>query len=426
MLALAPDASSQRAAASLAGSASWSGSGSAGDLVWGRCAGSGKQPYQTIVDLAGPAYRCSCPSRKFPCKHALGLLLNWASGAVPEQGEPADYAQAWQDSRTARAITAAKPKPDKNAAAAARRSKERAGRVAAGLAELQMWLRDQVRAGLSGVAAGGYHHAEAVAARMVDAQAPGVANALRALSVIPASGDGWPGRLLGEYAQLHLLARAYDRLDALPPGLAAVVRSRVGFTTSREDVLALPAVRDRWQVLAARDLLDAPIPTRRIWLRGRVTRRFALLLSFAPVGDFGPNPDARLTPGTELDADVHYFPGQPPLRAVTGARHGKPVPSARPEGAADIAALLRDWAAALEQDPWLTEWPTLLAGTPVAVADKWYLTDASGAALPLLGRESVWPLLAISGGNPVVTAAELSPAGLTALTAWHEDQAVRL
>ena len=426
MLALAPDASSQRAAASLAGPASWSGSGSAGDLVWGRCAGSGKQPYQTIVDLAGPAYRCSCPSRKFPCKHALGLLLNWASGAVPEQGEPADYAQAWQDSRTARAITAAKPKPDKNAAAAARRSKERAGRVAAGLAELQMWLRDQVRAGLSGVAAGGYQHAEAVAARMVDAQAPGVANALRALSVIPASGDGWPGRLLGEYAQLHLLARAYDRLDALPPGLAAVVRSRVGFTTRREDVLALPAVRDRWQVLAARDLLDAPIPTRRIWLRGRVTRRFALLLSFAPVGDFGPNPDARLTPGTELDADVHYYPGQPPLRAVTGARHGKPVPSARPEGAADIAALLRDWAAALEQDPWLTEWPTLLAGTPVAVADKWYLTDASGAALPLLGRESVWPLLAISGGNPVVTAAELSPAGLTALTAWHEDQAVRL
>ena len=28
------------------------------------------------------------------------------------------------------------------------------------------------------------------------------------------------------------------------------------------------------------------------------------------------------------------------------------------------AALLGDWAAALAQDPWLTEWPVLLAGTP--------------------------------------------------------------
>ena len=76
MLALAPDTSSQRAAAGLAGASPWSGWGASGELVWGSCAGSGKDPYQVAVDLAGPAYRCSCPSRKFPCKHALGLLLN--------------------------------------------------------------------------------------------------------------------------------------------------------------------------------------------------------------------------------------------------------------------------------------------------------------------------------------------------------------
>ncbi len=81
MLALAPDAASQRAAAGL-GPPRWSGAGAAGDLVWGLCAGSAKQPYQAIVDLAGPAYKCSCPSRKFPCKHALALLLNWSAGAV--------------------------------------------------------------------------------------------------------------------------------------------------------------------------------------------------------------------------------------------------------------------------------------------------------------------------------------------------------
>jgi len=390
------------------------------------CAGSGKQPYQIVVDVAGPAYKCSCPSRKFPCKHALALLLSWAKGAVPEQGEPAGYAQAWQADRKARAVTAAKPKTGNDGEAATRRSQQRAARVSAGLAELQMWLRDQVRAGLSGAAAGGYRHTEAITARMVDAQAPGIAGVLRRAAAVPASGNGWPGRLLGEYAQLHLLARAHDHIGTLPPSLAAVVRSRVGYTTSRDDVLALPAVSDRWQVLAARDLLDEPIPARRVWLRGRDTGRFALLLSFAVRGNFGASPDAALTPGTELHADVHYYPGQPPVRAVTGAWHAAPAASARPDGAGGVAALLNDWAAALAQDPWLTEWPALLDGTPVVAEHRWHLADSAGEALPLLGEECLWPLLAVSGGHPVTVAGEWSPAGLTALTVWHGDLAVRL
>jgi len=428
VMALAPDAASQRAAAGLAGPSSWSDSGTAGDLVWGLCAGSGKQPYQVVVDLTGPAYRCSCPSRKFPCKHVLALLLAWAGGTVPEREQPAGYTQAWQADRAARAENAAKPKEQTttDAAGAARRSRQRARRVVAGMAELQMWLRDQVRVGLSGAAAEGYRHAEAMAARMVDAQAPGVASALRRLSAIPVSGAGWPGRLLGEYAQLHLLTRAHDQLDVLPPGLAAVVRFRVGYASSREDVLALPAVTDWWQVLAVRDLVDGPVPGRRVWLRGRDTGRFALLLSFAVNGNFGENADAALTPGTELDADLHFYPGQPLVRAVTGTRHGQSELTGRPAGAGDVTSLLDGWAAALEQDPWLTEWPALLTGTPALAGGQHFLVDSSGLAVPLLGEAAVWTLLAVSGGKPVVVAGEWSPAGLTALTAWHGERAVRL
>src|ERR1700722_8597860 len=83
VLALAPEDSSRRAAGPLSRPAPWHDIGATDDAVWGLCAGSGKNPYQVIVDLAGPAYKCSCPSRKFPCKHALGLLLNWASGTLP-------------------------------------------------------------------------------------------------------------------------------------------------------------------------------------------------------------------------------------------------------------------------------------------------------------------------------------------------------
>ena len=51
-----------------------------------------------------------------------------------------------------------------------------------------------------------------------------------------------------------------------------------------------------------------------------------------------------------------------------------------------------------------------LAGTPVAAGGRWHLVDSSGAALPLLGQESLWPLLAVSGGHPVTVAGEWSPA----------------
>jgi SWIM zinc finger len=432
VMTLAPDAASQRAASGLAGPSSWSGWGTAGDLVWGQCAGSGKHPYQTVIDVSGPAYHCSCPSRKFPCKHALALLLNWANGMVPEQGQLAAFAQSWKagrDARTARAgaDTTAKPASVKNGAAAARRSRQRADRVAGGLAELRVWLRDQIRAGLSGTAAGGYRHLDAIAARMVDAQAPGVANTLRKIAAVPVSGEGWPGRLLAHYAQLHLLIRAHDQLDTLPADLAAVVRSRVGYSIRREEVLAGPGFSDLWQVLAVRDVPDPPVPARRLWLHGHRTRRFALLLLFALNGSFGANPDAALPPGTVLDADVHYYPGQPPLRAVLGARRGQTRSAGEPEGAGASAAMLAGWAAALAADPWLAECPVLLRGTPVPSGERWRLVDASGAALPLTGQEqSLWVLLAISGGHPVTVAGEWSPAGLTALTAWHNGVAVPL
>lgn len=427
MLALAPDTASQRAAAGLARPGCWSDAGTAGELVWGLCAGSGRQPYQTVVDLTGPAYRCSCPSRKFPCKHALALLLTWAGGAVPEQGEAAGYAIAWQASRPGRAgaRSGANGKP-KDAAAAARRAEQRAERVAAGLADLQVWLGDQVGAGLTAARAAGYGHADAIAARMVDAQAPGVAGALRRLSAVPMSGDGWPGRLLAGYGLLHLLARAHEQVGALPPPLAAVVRSRVGYSTSREDVLATPPVTDQWQVLAVRDVLDGTIPARRVWLRGQHTGRFALLLSFGPGGNFGSSIEAALIPGLELQADLHFYPGEPALRALIGTRHARPAAAGRPTGAGDLTGLLSAWSEALAQDPWLTEWPALLTGVPVPGASGWHLAGPSGLAVPLLGPESRWLLLAVSGGQPVCVAGELSPAGLTALTVWHGEQVVRL
>src|SRR3954454_11621095 len=108
VLALAPDAASRKAGSKLGTAGPWSETGSSDEgTVWGLCKGSGSKPYQTVVDLAdaaGAAYKCSCPSRKFPCKHALGLLLLWAGGdgAVPGTAQAPDWAEQWISGRRRR------------------------------------------------------------------------------------------------------------------------------------------------------------------------------------------------------------------------------------------------------------------------------------------------------------------------------------
>jgi len=55
-----------------------------GTLLLGECPGSGKSPYSCSVDFINPnapVSRCTCPSRRFPCKHCVALLYARLYGA---------------------------------------------------------------------------------------------------------------------------------------------------------------------------------------------------------------------------------------------------------------------------------------------------------------------------------------------------------
>ncbi|MFW6694629.1 SWIM zinc finger family protein [Streptomyces sp. MAR4 CNX-425] len=455
---LAPDASSRTAAGKLAAAGPWAESGAAGDLVWGLCRGSGSRPYQTAVDLQGPAYKCSCPSRKFPCKHALGLLLRWAGGEVPEvpregreRGERGDtgpvpeWAAEWLASRrekaertAATAAPAAERAPDPAAAAEARRrAEQRLQRIASGATELEQRLTDLLRDGLAAAPRGAVW--EETAARMVDAQAPGLAARVRELGSLPASGPGWPARLLAECSLTHLLDQGFLRLSELPEPLAATVRARVGLTVDAAGLLRGGTLRDSWLVLAQEDADDGKLVTRRIWLHGARTDRMALLLVY---GAAGRAPEQSLPTGLVLDAELAYYPGAYPLRAALGTVHAGPR---SPAGGADgperavppgagIAAAAAAYGAALAADPWLEGIPVVLADVvpvPEEGDDGWQLAQRTGdGALPLHPAAArgpgVWQLLAVSGGGPVTVFGEFGHAGFRPLTTWSAGTAVPL
>jgi hypothetical protein len=423
ILALAPDPGSAKAGQSLANRRKWLALGHNDRAAWGECQGSAREPYRTQIDLAEPAFRCSCPSRKFPCKHGLGLFLLLANepGAF-DQAAPPPWVAEWLDRRGQSARPrATKPEPaivptaqKQRATSQTRTAAAREAKVAAGVQELGRWLRDLVRQGLAGAQSQPYSFWESMAARMVDAQAPGLARMIRALAGVPASGEGWQARLLERLALLHLLLEGYQRLETLPAETQADIRAAIGWSQNQDELLAAAGLRDRWLILGQRVEDEDNLRVQRTWLWGEALARPALLLSFAAPGQ---PLDRSLSPGTAIDAELVYFPGAAPLRALVKQRNGQPEPIGNSPGYPDLAAATGGYAAALAAVPWLERFPMpLQAVIPAQAGEGWAVLDASGRALALAPRFAHgWRLLALSGGRPLAIFGEWNGATLLPL-----------
>ncbi len=475
VLALAPDETSRRAGSRLGTAGSWSGTGCGDGVVWGLCRDDDGGSYRAVVDTTAPVYACDCPGRALPCGHALGLLLLRASDGVaigesavpdwagrrlaegragegtaagePTGGGPADRGSVGGGS-VAGESTGGGPVDRESAdggsadegsadggwsvdgetadrgpadpVAARRRAERRAARITSGTRELEQRLADLLRGGLAAAGQSGYGLWEETAARMVDAQAPGLAGRVRELGAIPGSGTGWPVRLLEECALTHLLDRAWLAADRLPAPFATTVRTRVGLPSP----VAGAPVRDHWLVLAQYDTGDTRLTTRRVWLYGTTGGRTALVLSY---GAAGRAPRLSLPVGAVLDGELTPHTGSGQLRAEPG-EHFVPVagPSAPPPGG-PVGEALDAYGRALGGDPWLEAWPVTLSGVVPARAEYgWQLADADGReAVPLTPaaqtRPGLWRLVALSGGGPVTVFGECGHRGFTPLAAWSPD-----
>jgi hypothetical protein len=417
ILALAPDAASAKAGQGLATLRHWSGLGANAQVVWGLCQGSGKDPYRAQLELREPAFRCSCPSRKFPCKHGLGLLLIYAAQrAVFTATDPPAWVTEWLAARAQRAEQQAVKQVETETKAPApkvqaKRAEAREQKVAAGLAELDLWLRDLVRNGLAAAQTQPASFWERAAARMVDAQAPGVARRIRELPGVIAGGAnserGWQARLLERLAKLHLLSEGSQRLDRLPPATQADLRTAIGWTFKQEELTQQAGVRDLWFIAGQRVVEEDRLRVQRTWLFGQTSGRAALLLSFAASKQ---SFELTLPVGALLDAELVFYPSAAPLRALLKGEHqtvalpggGFPLETAPP------AVARAAYAAALACQPWLEVFPLALGAViPLVREERWFVRDAENRVWPLaLSYPATWELLALSGGHPINLVAE--------------------
>ncbi len=428
VLALAPDAASAQAARALSQPGKWSGLGRNQRAVWGEQQGGGKDPYRARIDLQGPVFKCSCPSRKFPCKHCLGLFLALVEepGFIAQAAPPAwvaEWLQKHEQGIEAKARkTESQSTPIADPEAQVERARRRESRVAEGLAELALWLRDLVRQGLAMVLVQPASFFESMAARLVDAQAPGVARRVRGLHGLGGSGNGRERRLLERIAQLHLLVEGYQRFESLAFETQTDIRSTIGWTVPAEELLQGVGVRGVWKVLGRRAELEDRLRVLRTWLWCAEESRYALILRFAA----GSQPmDLSLVPGTEVGCDLGFFPGSVPLRALEKSRHCAPRSFAgEPLNLGlSVKASVDLVARAFVRNPWLERHPMSLRGViPGRRGEDWLLCCTDGSAIPVAGRfKGGWELLAMSGGRPLGIFGEWDGHELHPLGAWTRD-----
>jgi len=399
-----------------------------------------------MVDHVGVAWRCTCPSRRHPCKHVLALLLLWSAGDVPETTQPAPVV-AWRASRqtsdarrtfdtaTPRSSTAdtnttndaaptdgvsdTSPEPGGELPDRDRARDERVERMYAGLTELDRWLDDRMRTGLADPALAKYATWDELAARLVDAQAGSLANRIRRLAGLVGASPDWHSDVLAEVGLLHLLAQAGRRLGSLPGPLADAVATTVGWSVRQADVLAGVPDTDTWIVAARSDTREDRIEVRRHWLRGTASGRWALVLSFAA---YRQSLDTSLTVGTAVAADLHRYPG-PALRTLVGARHGEPTQPARPP-AVDIVSACDEIGKLLAAEPWLDRVP-FTATASIAVDGSTFLLTDVGGTLPLIAAgRPLATLLAVASGEPVDVTCEWTPHGVVPLTVHLDDRSI--
>lgn len=430
--ALAPDQASLGAARKLLKPSSWPTLAEGEGLVWGECQGSGATPYRVVVHEADAGYKCTCPSRKFPCKHTLALM--WMRVEKTSAFSPAtvpEWVKDWLSRRRGKSTTAIKdedeeqpkpkpsirlteipeaagkpdPKAEQRAAAARERNRlEREAAVLSGLEDLDIWLSDQVQHGMATFVAQTAQACRTIAQRLVDAKTSGLAGRLDALPtrLFTLPGPARPTAAIKELGQVHLISQAYRRTSELPELLAADARQAVGWSVTREALLSdseALRVEAKWRVFAV--LSEAqPDRLRRVetWLwresGGNRQPQCAVLIDFMPMAT-GAATGGYLV-GDQIGAELTFYRSTIPLRAQitrlkTGAeQNSEPIrlPDER------LSVCYANYERALAQLPWLGTFPLSFRFASVRRnGEQLYLRDdESGLSLPLHSSQTTQAL----------------------------------
>lgn len=458
VLALSPDAASSKAAKGLQSIRKWPSSGCDDQAVWGECQGSGSTPYQTQVDLSGPTFKCSCPSRKFPCKHGLALLLLRAQGLIAEGAPQPAWVTQWLNQRQEKAQKKAaqaaqtatpvapqtgqeeKSTPSASAVAAQRRVAKRWDNTESGLQELALWMQDMVTHGLATVGSDSVTHQRwnTMKARMIDAQAPGMAARVEQAWQCVDSGPQWQNAVLRQLGHWQLVIDAVRRREQLAPEVLADVQAALGWPLDKATVIAQSSAQvDTWFVIGQRLIeREGRLLERHVWLQGNETGHTAWLLDYT---QGGRGFDSAWLVGQGYRGALHFYRGASPVRAVAvdmqwcTAQMPCQAPAFMTPEPCGVAPCLHDLQQRIARNPLGMTQPFWCPDTHLLSTSggQWCMAwpdqgthSAHTARVPVtIDDADAWQLLALGGGIPLTLFGAWEQGRWHILSAWTRTPA---
>ncbi|GAB5494032.1 MAG: SWIM zinc finger family protein [Phototrophicaceae bacterium] len=421
---LAPDTSSSQSGREIANTqhSAWQAIASDGFSAWAVYQDKKKTPYKIKIDLLkirhnNNVWDCNCRTYKTPCKHIIALLymlINEPDAIT--QASPPNWVEEWLDKEalSARKREERKQKNDiitpERIAQRQKQSAKRKQKITGGLEELEQWLVNMIRRGLTDPQVQTEEFWHNRAARLVDAQAPGIASWLREMSTIPSTNADWIADLLEQLGRLYLLIESFKRYDLLSVETQADLRTMVGWHIKRDEMVFYDTLKisDTWQVIGqyTGDVIDnnkkstrRGLKTQRIWLRGIDSGRNALILEFT----FGDSAFETIRQvGSAFKAELSFFPSSSPLRAFISDFHDEESTKHQIIGQT-ITESIEDYAKTIAKNPWLMQYPFVLEEViPLPLENQWIVREVDGTYLPIdEAFPQIFNLFAVSGGHPI-------------------------
>lgn len=425
ILALSPDASSTKAGKGLANTKKWPKLGVDQRSIWGECKGSGKNPYKTGIDLRNIAFKCSCPSRKFPCKHGLGLFLlySYQKKDFTDKAAP-EWLQDWLAKRDNQAEKSKEPKKPIDKKSQQKRAEKREQKVKQGLEDVRKRIEDVLRMGLADFQTSCHDFLEATVPRLIDNQIPGIANQLKQIENIPRN-QKWYSQTLKILMKVYLLTEGYLKSLEKIPELQDDLKALIGWNIKTDELYGLPVVDDYWFHMGQETEASEEFTIQRNWLYGFTSGKPALILNFYRKNQMV---DIRLVAGTIIKGELIYYPSTTPLRAIFKKQEVVEQYNGQCQYLSDLNQLNSQYVDKMARFPWLQSYPFLLQNVRPAIYEKKkLLLDEKGYYLPIRADfEKFWQLFCISGGHPLNIACIRDEDSIFPLGVWQEGRYIVL
>ena len=389
IIGLAANANAVKAANKLTIPSKWNVLGANEKAIWGEIQGSGKSSYYVQVDRQDIAYKCSCPSRQFPCKHGIALLLltNRAGDAFNETTAP-DWVTEWIDKRNQK--SEAKPVKTTTKKSTSKAPEKRLKSVQQGAQDIEQWLNDIARVGILQLPNIPKSEFDQIAARMVDAKATGLAHFIRQLQQLNFTNSlKWQQEAVRITSKLYLLLQTFKQFNKLDTPWQATIKPLLGWSQSPKALLenkAALSVTDEWLILGKQTEQNDKITTIRHWLIGQNTQHTALILQFN--SPYQPNTEI-IPDGKSFEGTVRFFESTLPQRGlIIESKETKDITAFTKKPFENWAEVVTYKATNLQLNPWSDDHIFCIKNIRIAPIDKsWCLVDSEQQLLEL--HESV-------------------------------------